>query len=727
MPYLQEVFREFWRDTFSPHFDSKCPVKLKLLQAESAGALKSLLFRSGNAVTSDASRCCLFILDIMVPQEDGRGEEQEINALILDGRPLPDWLDLYFPAIPKLCLTRLGAEAVALPPGWKDLEFKDSMENLDRLKMTFRRLFRKWWDSPFWHELKKYASVDAAESWHTPGHNAGNAFLRSAFQGDVYQAFSMMSFATDLSVSVDKLGDLSEPLHESPLNQARARTAEVFGAHESFYVTNGTSTSNKAMLMTLLRPGEVVVLDRNCHKSVHQAVALSGAIPFYLTPRLNRRFSIWEPIPLADIENSLTAACGLKNCRPRLLILTTCTYEGFLYPIVKIARLCEELGVLFYADEAWCPYIAFHPYYVSGEGMEAFRFDAMHGGAHFTSQSTHKALAAFSQASMIHVSANFARLLESNGNRKWNWLRERFGHAGRGSYDRFRHELVEILRYWHSTSPHYPMLATLDRATVQMRLEGMARLEELLHLVQDLVSNVNDRCFSQGKRAILDMEDILGPHSASTLRADGYIKDPTKIILGFGSEKNCSLFKKELEGAPIQWEKSTDRSIEFLATLGTFRTHFEALKKLLFRHLDIIGVKKSLLRKAPKVTLFDGGSTLGTTPRFAFTGDAELIHLDEAVKEGRVCAQMLVPYPPGIPILLPGMLVTKSAVALVNDTIRRKGAKEVHGLFEHKHAFCLRVLTRVQEQNFKRKHPMEASIIKRVNDARASVERQNVS
>ena len=161
---------------------------------------------------------------------------------------------------------------------------------------------------------------------------------------------------------MESLGDLSSPEGHTPLSEAQKLTSEIFGTAQSRYVTNGTSTSNKAMLMTLLRPGETVLIDRNCHKSVHHAVVTSGAVPRYLPARWNARLGVWGPVALEDIRHALEAPSS-PTSKPRLLVLTTCTYEGVLYPVWEIARMCERAGVLFYADEAWAAYLNFHPYY----------------------------------------------------------------------------------------------------------------------------------------------------------------------------------------------------------------------------------------------------------------------------------------------------------------------------------------------------------------------------
>ena len=677
MVTLQKLFNEFWNSNFS-----KSPASLKLVITKNLLQNPKVLL-DGNKPAQDCSLCCLFVFDDKLHDRSNR--LHDIRDLSIDGIKIPDWFDLYFPAIPKLCLIKGGNST---PNKWDCLEKMDGRPFAD----GWSSLFRKWWKAPFWSHIIYYTDR-RVDSWHTPGHFGGYAFSSSAFQQDIYEAFGDKSFTADLSVSVEELGDLSEPGAFKSLNEAMERTAKIFGADESFYVTNGTSTSNKALLMTLLRKGEVVLLDRNCHKSVHQAVAISGAIPFYITPQFNSIFGIWEPVRLDHIEKALNAACEFMNSPPRLLIITTCTYEGFLYPVSRIAELCGEKGGIFYCDEAWCSHILFHPYYVTRRGREVTRCDAMHGGAHFSVQSSHKTLAAFSQASMIHVSTKFYELLDGADN-QWSWLRDRFKLDNKVSKKCFQHHLMEVLRYWHSTSPNYPMLVTLDRSGVQMRLEGLSRLGNAIRLVDELTERVNNECAKFGRKAIIGSEDILGSKKAKYFKRSGYLRDPTKMILGFTYREDCYFFKEILKKSDIQWEKATATSIEFLVTIGTTDIAFLKLERLLRAHIDRIGIQ--IGAQSRRGSYIDNG-VLVTTPNFALYEASELVILPIAVNGNRICAQMVVPYPPGIPVLLPGTRVTAYAASLINSA-RKEG--EVHGILRQGNQNYIRVLTKESEKKF---------------------------
>ena len=537
---LTDAFRDFCHDTFDTTGPLDYP-PLRLVVANSVDDMARRLFTSmgPRAVLTEQGRaCCLFLID------------DELLGVRVEGLPLRDWLKLFFPAVPKVVLTRPGHPDVALPMRRWAKKDASVLEQPSRHHERIVHLFKSFWMPRFGMALKQYVRGKAGANWHTPGHNGGRAYANSPFLRGFNDSFGNTIFRTDLSVSVESLGDLSSPEGHTPLSEAQKLTSEIFGTAQSRYVTNGTSTSNKAMLMTLLRPGETVLVDRNCHKSVHHAVATSGAVPRYLPARWNATLGVWGPVALDDLRKALGEAerAGTKDgSKPRLLVLTTCTYEGVLYPVWEIARMCERAGVLFYADEAWAAYLNFHPYYTFGRGKgDMVRYNAVNEtcGAHFSVQSTHKTLSAFSQASMIHVSTRFKQLLEEDSSPAFRWLRRRFSLRGRGSYEKFSHDLHEFLRYWHSTSPHYPFLASLDFAGVQMRLEGLKLVDERIRWTAAFRKRVADECGRPENECFAGLDEIAG-HGVDW-RAAGYMKDPLKIVLMLRSARACATFRKAL-------------------------------------------------------------------------------------------------------------------------------------------------------------------------------------
>ena len=660
---LSDAFRDFCHDVFNVRAPLEYP-PLRLTALANSESLPSALFIDGDprrGLSESGDDCCLFLVD------------DALFESYVEDLPLREWLRAYLPQIPRIVVTRPGRRPVAVPQRRWAKKPLEVLEHPAKHHERLVHLFKSFWMPRFWNVLRQYVQVKAGTNWHTPGHNGGNAFSLSPFLRGFHEAFGAMIFRSDLSVSVESLGDLSSPEAHTPLSEAQRLTSEIFGTALSCYVTSGTSTSNKAMLMTLLKPGETVLVDRNCHKSVHHAIVMAGAVPRYLPSRWNARLGVWGPVSLADIERALSAT----EVPPRLLILTTCTYEGVLYPVWEVARLCERKGTLFYADEAWAAYLNFHPYYTKPEeDGGVLRYSAVNGraGAHFAVQSTHKTMAAFSQASMIHVSTRFKALLETDASPQFRWLRRRFAFHGHGSCEKFTHDLYEFLRYWHSTSPHYPFMATLDIAGVQMRLEGMKLLDERLKWTAEFRARVAAACGRPEEECFAGLADIAGEGGWAET---GYLKDPLKIVLMLRSPQACATFRKALRKAHIQWEKSTSATILFLVTMGTVEEHFEDLFRVCRLNRALIG-RPAQAAGAPAVNKAVEGQPV-VLPHAAALCDGELVPVGESV--GRIASQFLVPYPPGIPVFIPGLRITKEMVKLVEGVVAAEGVSAVHGLF----------------------------------------------
>src|SRR6478672_5927388 len=171
--------------------------------------------------------------------------------------------------------------------------------------------------TPFYDQLKNYVWM-AKDQWHTPGHSSGESLRGSPWVNDFYEFMGEHVFDADLSVSVPMLDSLMEP--KAVIAEAQAKAAKAFGARRTFFATNGTSTANKVIFQTLIAPGEKLILDRNCHKSVHHGVVLSGAHPIYLDSSLNKRYGIFGPIPKKTIMRAIE-----EHPDAQALIVTSCT------------------------------------------------------------------------------------------------------------------------------------------------------------------------------------------------------------------------------------------------------------------------------------------------------------------------------------------------------------------------------------------------------------------
>src|SRR5687767_6659590 len=314
--------------------------------------------------------------------------------------------------------------------------------------------------TPFYDALKNYVWM-AKDQWHTPGHSSGESLRASPWINDFYEFMGEHVFDADLSVSVPMLDSLMEP--KGVIGEAQAMAAKAFGARRTFFATNGTSTANKVIFQTLLAPGEKLLLDRNCHKSVHHGVVLSGAHPVYLDSSVNRKYGIFGPIPKKTLIKAIE-----EHSDAEALVLTSCTYDGFRYDLAPIIEAAHARGMKVVIDEAWYGFARFHP---------AFRPTALEAGADYATQSTHKILSAFSQASMLHVN----------------------------DPDFNEHIFRENFNMHTSTSPQYSMIASLDVARKQAVMEGYKLLNRTLQLAQELRQQIN----STGVFRVLELDDLL--------------------------------------------------------------------------------------------------------------------------------------------------------------------------------------------------------------------------
>jgi arginine decarboxylase len=507
--------------------------------------------------------------------------------------------------------------------------------------------------TPFADQLKSYVWM-AKDQWHTPGHSSGESLRGSPWVSDFYEFMGEHVFDADLSVSVPMLDSLMEP--KGVILEAQQMAAKAFGARRTFFATNGTSTANKVIFQTLLAPGEKLLLDRNCHKSVHHGVVLSGAHPVYLDSALNRKYGLYGPVPKKVLFNEMEA-----HPDAQALILTSCTYDGLRYDLAPIVEAAHEKGIKVIVDEAWYGFARFHP---------AFRPTALEAGADYATQSTHKVLSAFSQASMIHV---------NDPDFKEHLFRENFNmHT--------------------STSPQYGLIASLDVARKQAVMEGYKLLSRTLELAAELRRQIN----STGIFRCLELEDLL-PHE---VKDDGILLDPTKVTIDIsGCGYTVEDLQKDLfDRFNIQVEKSTFNTLTLLLTIGTTRSKVSRLYDALMR----IARERRSPRRLVQTLEIPGFTRLRYLPRDAYYCGGELMPVfDERERvnrhlANRVCADGIVPYPPGIPVLVPGQVITAEITEYLANLLRSQRRTELHGIVHEGYTPCVRVLKAEEEKSLRR-------------------------
>lgn len=507
--------------------------------------------------------------------------------------------------------------------------------------------------TPFYDQLKHYVLM-AKDAWHTPGHSSGDSLRDSPWVSDFYEFFGEHTFRADLSVSVPMLDSLMEPA--GVIAESQKLAARAFGARRTFFATNGTSTANKVIFQTLLAPGDKLLLDRNCHKSVHHGVILSGAHPVYLDSSVNKKFNIYGPVPRKTLFEAIE-----QHGDAQALILTSCTYDGLRYDLPPIIQAAHAKGIKVIIDEAWYGFARFHP---------TFRPTALEAGADYATQSTHKVLSAFSQSSMIHVN----------------------------DPDFNAHLFRENFNMHTSTSPQYSMIASLDVGRKQAVMEGYKLLARTLELSRELRARIN----ATGVFQVLELVDLL----PDELQNDNIQLDPTKVTVDIS---RCGLTMEELiqelfEHYNIQVEKSTFNTLTLLLTIGTTRSKVSRLYDALMR----IARKNRAPRRIYRTVEIPRFTALKYLPRDAFYCNGELMPLlDEKDSinpdlTGRVCADQITPYPPGIPVLVPGQVITQEITRYLVGMLHSQKRIEMHGIVYDGYLPCIRLLTAAEEKDLKR-------------------------
>jgi len=303
--------------------------------------------------------------------------------------------------------------------------------------------------TPFFGALVDYAE-EGNQLWTCPGHNGGVFYSRSPIGRVFVEHLGEAVFRDDLDNSILDLGDLLT--HEGPALKAQQEAAQIFGAEKTYFVLNGTSTSNKVALGALVTDGDLVLFDRNNHKAAHHgALMMSGGIPIYV-PTVRNAWGLIGPMRWDALEETALRQ-GIRNHplvkdrdawkkpRPfRVAVVEQCTYDGTIYSaemiLKRIGHLCDY--ILF--DEAWAGFMKFHPLYAGRFAMGLQSLGPEAPGI-IATQSTHKQLASFSQASQIHIKDRHIK-----------------GQKRRVEHRRFNESFMQHA----STSPFYPLFASLD-------------------------------------------------------------------------------------------------------------------------------------------------------------------------------------------------------------------------------------------------------------------------
>ncbi len=557
---------------------------------------------------------------------------------------------------------------------------------------------------PFFRALVNYAQ-DGSYSWHCPGHSGGVAFLKSPVGRMFHQFFGENMLRADVCNSVDELGQLLD--HTGPVAASERNAARIFNSDHLFFVTNGTSTSNKIVWHSTVAPDDIVVVDRNCHKSILHAIMMTGAIPVFLMPTRNH-YGIIGPIPLEEfqpesIQRKIDANPFIKNkkLKPRILTITQSTYDGVVYNVETLKQMLDGRIDTLHFDEAWLPHAAFHDFYKNMHAIGKDRPRAKESMI-FSTQSTHKLLAGLSQASQILVHESQTRKLD----------RDCFNEA---------------YMMHTSTSPQYAIIASCDVAAAMMEPPGGTALveesiaealdfrramrkvddewgadwwfkvwgpdylaEEGMAAREDWMLGADDRWHGFGNLAPgFNMLDPIKATIITTgLNLDGDFADsgiPAAIVTKYLAENGVVVEKTGLYSFFImftigitkgrwntmvtelqQFKDDYDKNQPLWRVLPEFVIKHPRYEKIGLRDLceQIHGIYKAndVARLTTEMYLSNMEPAMKPSDAFAKMahGEIDRVLIDEL--EGRITSVLLTPYPPGIPLLIPGERFNKTIV-----------------------------------------------------------------
>lgn len=539
---------------------------------------------------------------------------------------------------------------------------------------------------PLTRALFKYAR-EGKYTFCTPGHMGGTAFQKSPVGCLFYDFFGPNTMKSDISISVSELGSLLD--HSGPHKEAEEYIARVFNADRSYMVTNGTSTANKIVGMYAAHAGSTVLIDRNCHKSLTHLMMMTDITPIYLRPTRNA-YGILGGIPQDEFQRETLARrvnATPGATWPSHAVITNSTYDGLLYNTDFIKETLDVKSIHF--DSAWVPYTNFHPVYQGKCGMSGKRID---GKVIFETQSTHKLLAAFSQASMIHVK----------------------GDINEATFN-------ENYMMHTTTSPHYGIVASTETAAAMMKGNAGKRLidasiQRAIKFRKE-IKRLRNECdgwfFDIWQPDHIDQTECWPLRSDSAWHGfhnidnDHMYLDPIKVTIltpGMGKDGRmepfgipASLVAKYLDEHGIIVEKTGPYNLLFLFSIGIDKTKALSLLRALTEfkrafdlNLRVKNMLPSLYQEAPEFyetmriqelaenihrlverhnlpdlmyRAFDVLPTMIMTPYHAFQqelrGNVEEVLLDECI--GRVNANMILPYPPGVPLVMPGEMITEES------------------------------------------------------------------
>jgi arginine decarboxylase len=680
------------------------------LEARNVEVIRAQSFEDGRAIVGTDSSLGAVLLDWNLGSNDGDSHEQA-TALLHKLRERLAAVPVFLLADRELTRGSMTIEVAEMVDEFVWL-LEDTADFVAGRVLAAIQRYQAHLLPPYAQVLADYARL-REHSWSAPGHQGGIAFTKHPAGRAFFDFLGENAFRIDMGIERGVLGSLLD--HTGPVAASEKYAARVFGAHRSYSGVVGTSGANRSIMQACMKEDDLVVLDRNCHKSIEQGLMLTGARPVYMVPTRNR-YGIIGPISPSEMDpktlrgkaqaGALTRS--IAGQKPVYAVVTNSTYDGLCYNAVRAEALLEQSSDRVHFDEAWYGYARFNPIY---HDHYAMRGDpAQHRGPTvFATHSTHKLLAALSQASFTHV------------------------RDGKGAIDHHRFNQAYMMHT--TTSPLYAIVASNDITTAMMdgdsgRSLTQEAIEEAVDFrqvvgrmhrtfadkkdwffkpwnVESVTTSGRSVAFEDAPAELLCTSQepwILRPgdrwHGFDDIADDWCMLDPVKVsLLTPGMGENGELDRTGVPAALVNaWfnrfgivpTRVTDFQVMFLFSFGitkgkwgTLLTNLLGFKRAYDGNRPVAEALPEIAAQYPdryrNVGLHDLGDELfeylrenrpgdllnaafkdlpeaDMTPRAAYehlvTGEVEGVSVEEIAN--RTAANAVMPYPPGIPMLMSG-------------------------------------------------------------------------
>lgn len=446
--------------------------------------------------------------------------------------------------------------------------------------------------------LQEFKDKNKRTLFTTPGHSQG-----SVIPNNIKKLLGKDLFKSDLS-EIDDFDNIRWP--ESIFLQSQKKAADIYGAGQSFYLFNGSTSGMTALMLSCLKEGDKVLISRNAHVSVYNGLVQTGAMPVWVQPQFEKEWGVYSSVTAACIEKKLQ-----QNHDIKAVIITSPTYEGITSDIAEISTACKEHGAILIVDEAHGALWNF---------SEKLPTPAIKQGADASIQSLHKTATALTQGAILHLSKD-------------------------SSIQPYK--VQESLNLINSTSPSYPIIASVEGAVEYLDSnEGKQKLNRLMSNIEQFKTALDGKNIE-----ILDLPNT----------------DPTKLFIRIKGISGYELSKQLMEQFNIEDELCNSAGILAITGIGTDSKKLKKLEKAL---KGITSEYNSNFDSKHTELNYNIEPITALTPREAFFRPTKKVSKSECI--GKISKELVIPYPPGIPILIPGETIQKEHLAHLEHDLEQE-------------------------------------------------------